>query len=915
MSPGIEATARRSAAARQSATRHAATRHAAGDDAAGELLDRAQRLHEQYVSDPRGVLRVAGELLDAAGRRYPEVRVVTRHAAAYAHFELGDPAAARREATQALHLATRAGLTRRAAQVRLALAWLELDRGHAGQALAHLDAAQPVLRGRDAGRARCLRGLNKVASGDLTAGLAELTAALPLLRRHGDLHFTANALMGRGIAHTYTEDMRAADADFARAAELFEQLDMPERAATALNNRGFTAARSGDVPRALALFDAALAGGADSKLRPEMLIDRAEALLAGGLTDDARPVLDTAIAALAAAGRGTKQADAEVVAAYSAMRARDLPGAEQRAAHAAKLLRAQGRLWWIPLVEGIRLRSRWLAGDRSPALMRAAIRRARECDEHGWRVPATVLRITAARVALERGDVPKAAELLAPADRSGPVTTDVRAAAFFAQALLRRAAGDRRGALAACRAGLASVDAHAAGFGSPELRTHAMRLARDLAELAVGEALAGGSPFDVLRWTERYRAGALTRPPVLPPTDPQLADELTALRAATATAREAVAAGRPDPLLERRVARLELSVRRRSLLTGSDRSAPGARPATSPASRRERLDQASVRVALAERGDAALVSLVAHDGALAAVVLAGGRCTLHWLGEVAPIGDDLAALRFGLHRLARGASEATAKALRVAVEASARELDDALLRPLRDRVGDRPLVVVPTGPLHALPWAALPSCAGRPVTVAPSVLSWLRACRDAPVRPAGRTVRPALWAAGPGLRHAEAEARALRDAAGGGTLLTGAECTVDAVIAHLDGCPVAHIAAHGRFRSDQPLFSSLELTDGPLSMHDLDRLRRPPRLLVLSACESGLSSVRPGDELMGLAAALLARGTSTLIGTVVPIPDDRATPVVRALHEGLRAGVAPAAALAAAQAEHGQLGFVCFGAG
>ena len=118
-----------------------------------------------------------------------------------------------------------------------------------------------------------------------------------------------------------------------------------------------------------------------------------------------------------------------------------------------------------------------------------------------------------------------------------------------------------------------------------------------------------------------------------------------------------------------------------------------------------------------------------------------------------------------------------------------------------------------------------------------------------------------------------------------------------------------------RFRSDQPLFSALELADGPLYVHDLDRLRRGPRLLVLSACEAGLSGVRPGDELMGLTAALLGCGTATLIASVVPVPDDRTAAVMTALHSGLRAGLAPSAALAAAQADDGQqLGFVCFGA-
>src|SRR5919199_284596 len=81
-------------------------------------------------------------------------------------------------------------------------------------------------------------------------------------------------------------------------------------------------------------------------------------------------------------------------------------------------------------------------------------------------------------------------------------------------------------------------------------------------------------------------------------------------------------------------------------------------------------------------------------------------------------------------------------------------------------------------------------------------------------------------------------------------------------VAHaMDGARLVHVACHGTFRSDNPLFSSLTLADGPLTVYDIEALARAPRRLVLSACESGLSSVRPGDELMGLTASLAAIGS------------------------------------------------------
>jgi len=42
-----------------------------------------------------------------------------------------------------------------------------------------------------------------------------------------------------------------------------------------------------------------------------------------------------------------------------------------------------------------------------------------------------------------------------------------------------------------------------------------------------------------------------------------------------------------------------------------------------------------------------------------------------------------------------------------------------------------------------------------------------------------------------------------------------------------------------------------------VTVYDLEALGHAPSTLILSACESGLSGVRPGDELMGLASVLL----------------------------------------------------------
>jgi CHAT domain-containing protein len=160
------------------------------------------------------------------------------------------------------------------------------------------------------------------------------------------------------------------------------------------------------------------------------------------------------------------------------------------------------------------------------------------------------------------------------------------------------------------------------------------------------------------------------------------------------------------------------------------------------------------------------------------------------------------------------------------------------------------------------------------------------------------------------------------DTYGGTAQLLQAElATVDSVRDGLEGAAYAHLATHGNFRADNPLFSSLTLANGALTVYDLESLGVPPGVVVLSACDSGLSSVHPGDELMGLTGALLRIGTRSLVASVAPVPDEVAQRTMVAFHAELQSGVQPAVALHRAREglnDEDKLragSFVCFGAG
>jgi CHAT domain-containing protein len=93
------------------------------------------------------------------------------------------------------------------------------------------------------------------------------------------------------------------------------------------------------------------------------------------------------------------------------------------------------------------------------------------------------------------------------------------------------------------------------------------------------------------------------------------------------------------------------------------------------------------------------------------------------------------------------------------------------------------------------------------------------------------------------------------------------------------------------------MFSALRMDDGPLSVHDLERLRRAPYRIVLPSCDSARLEQVGADELLGLASALLPLGTAGIVAAVVPVNDQAAVALMLALHEALRAGRSMAEAL------------------
>ena len=151
----------------------------------------------------------------------------------------------------------------------------------------------------------------------------------------------------------------------------------------------------------------------------------------------------------------------------------------------------------------------------------------------------------------------------------------------------------------------------------------------------------------------------------------------------------------------------------------------------------------------------------------------------------------------------------------------------------------------------------------------------------------------------------------------GARVLSGDEATAAAVSRLASRVDVLHLAAHGRHSAENPMFSGLELVDGPWFGYDIDQLPAVPDVVLLSACELGRSSVRWGQELIGMTGAWLHAGSRCVVAAAAAVSDEVAHDVLVRVHRALGEGHEPAAALAAAlptvAADTAPAPFVCFG--
>jgi tetratricopeptide (TPR) repeat protein len=784
------------------------------------------------------------------------------------------------------------------ARILLSLAHVASELGSRQEGLKLCDAALAIgaVPPDLVGLVQSQRGLLLMRAGAGDEALAAFAEALRLLPAAPQARCRVH--LNRGNVFLQRGDAVRARRDFERASSCAEESGDEVQQARITHNIGYTHLLTGDLITALRLMDTARPVLVPLSRVSEAVCeqDRAEVLSALAMVSEAEASLQAAARAFGSRGLSQQQGEAEFILAKLLLLDRPADAATV-GRRARRRFERRDSVGWALRADSVATAAELASSPRASGALGRADRLATQLRDAGLRTEASTVRLYSARALAERGRVEAACPELERARVSKSSALTVRLLAREVQARVARRKGRRADVVHHLRRGLAELHAWQSSFGSLELQSSLVGHGRGLAVQGLEYAIDDGRPAVVFEWAERARALAGRVPPVRPPEDADAAADLTRLRELRLMI--PAAGAELSSGLQREVSELTERVRRRAWYDS------GSGLVTEPC-------ELDALVAELQRSEGSLVAYLAVSSELHALVVAAGRSSLVPLGPMATVRTLLDGMQADLDMAASRLPEALQAAVRASLLRRLDLLSSALVAPIRSALGEGPVAVVPAGSLAAVPWPLLDGLAGRPLTVPRSASSWLSARTPRP------TATTAGFVAGPGVARAGEEVTRAAGQWGSSTVLSGGGARAVAVRDLAETVDVFHVAAHGRHAAENPLFSAVEIADGPLFGYDIDRLTAVPETVVLSACEVGRSSVRWGEETLGMTVAWLHAGARCVIASPASVNDDVACEVLAGTHALLAAGEAPSRALASATREVGSptpAPFICFGSG
>jgi tetratricopeptide (TPR) repeat protein len=762
------------------------------------------------------------------------------------------------------------------------LAFVEAELGDPEAGLTRVDDAlslSHVLPAVEVGKLVAQRALIHTRLGETRQSLSDFAHALPLLTDSPEE--SGRARLNRGNLYLQQGSISAAIEDYEAATDALDRAGAEVLAAKTRHNLGYAAMMAGDLVRAVRLMDAAAVVMRPISLESAAISDqdRGEALLAAGMHDEGRHNLQRAAELFGRKRWRRAQAEAELVLARTWV-VDDPAAATIWARRAARHFQQVGATRWSLHCEAVEIASAIESGRGSAERARLL---AADLARQGLRRDAAWMRVYAAEAGLLSDGVAPRIQL------PEGVGLGTRLHAYDVRA---RAQRRRTSALRVLRAGLDELHQWQATFGSIDLQTATVSHGERLAERGLALAVGSGQPALVYEWVEWLDAVSTRIVALRPPADPAASADLTELRV--------LAQRRPEPGTPEAERQAELldRVRRRAW---TDRGSAKVQPIVPF----ERL-QDELRAT-----EATLLAPLAADGWAWMLMVAPDAAELVRVAPVEDIRAALSGLPADLDMAAADLPPMIARGVAAGLRERVAGLDGVFFGAVCDKLATRRVVINPTGVFSGIAWSLMPTLGPHAVTIPRSASEWV-ARRASP-----HQFATAGLVAGPRLARAAHEVSVASTHWSGATLLTGGEATASRVSELAGKVDLLHLAAHGHHVVDNPLFSNLELVDGPWFGYDLDQLPQVPETVILSACELGATTIRRGDELLGLTTAWLHAGARCVIASPASVSDEVAAGILPDVHAELARGLPPADALAAATAKHPELlsTFQCYGAG
>jgi CHAT domain-containing protein/tetratricopeptide (TPR) repeat protein len=275
------------------------------------------------------------------------------------------------------------------------------------------------------------------------------------------------------------------------------------------------------------------------------------------------------------------------------------------------------------------------------------------------------------------------------------------------------------------------------------------------------------------------------------------------------------------------------------------------------------------------------------------------------LGSFAEVSQRLNALRFQIETLRFGAASLRKHlaALTARTNVHLRQLHEQLIAPLAHTLADRRLIIVPFGGLHYLPFHALHDgdkylVEKSEVSHAPSAVI-LQQCLERGEHELRRALL--MGVSDEQTPRIADEIQSLSEVFDETKAFVGERATAAALRQNSASADVVHLACHGQFRSDNPLFSALRLADGWFTVRDVYGLRLDNALITLSACETGANVVAPGDELIGLSRGLFSAGARSVLLSLWMVDDETTAQLMVVFYQETKTGRSLSACLRQAQ--------------